>query len=996
MSTPTPTTTPRPQKPWASFVIWAVLIALAAVFAPKLPGVMSNGAAVIPGSESEAVIRLKEEQFAAIPAHQLVLVLTSDSLKVKDPAFEAAAKAVIEKAKAVPGVKSVTDTWSTGQAELIGKDGKSTLVSLAVDAPDDQIQSKIVPALKEITAGAPKEITAYLTGEGAINYDLIDSMMDNIAMAERYTIPIIMIVLLVIFGSVAASLLPLSLGLVSVSVTMGLFYFYARQYPVNESATGLISMLGMGVGVDYALFLVTRFREELAAGLSPADASRRTVATSGKAIIFSGATVMVSVASLLIVNSPVIRSLALSMVVVVFVSVMAATTLLPGILTLMGHKVNALRLPLPKALSGNQEAFWRRWARTMMRKPLLFTVLSLVPLLIISAPTLRMETGWPFVSLLPKTAEARQGYHVIEDQFDAGMMSPLDVVLTVPEGTVADEANLERIYKVVDSLKADPEVAQVISHVSLKSDWTLADYKKIYIDEPGKLADIPGQLGEGADGLAKAADGIEQVRTGLVAMQGGLTQVGDGTAQGAAGAKALQDGLAQARAGLRQIAGGMSASTEGYRQLSQVFGLLERQLNQAAAALEGMAPATKADPQYAQAYQAVMTAKAVVSGQTGQPGVAAVSLAQQTSQGAAGLEQLAAGLNQIVDRLGSAEAALGQMATGSTTSSQAQLKIASSLAEAASGLKQIGDGVTKASTEMKSTGAQAAGTDLTPIVARGDLGLRLVSSAGGKQLADLMPTLVNLDSGTNVARLMVIPKEKQDAPGTVDLVRRLREELPEQHPELKPLVGGTTAVLIDMSDQLDWALPRVITLVLVITFLVLLVLLRSVLLPLKAVVLNGLSVAAAYGTLVWVFQDGHFASLINLEHLGYLQSPIVVMLFAILFGLSMDYEVFLLSRVKEAYDETGNNEEAVAVGLSKTAGIITGAATIMVLIFAVFSTIGTITIKEMGVGLAVAVFLDASLIRIVLAPAFMRLAGDWNWWAPQWLLRLLPKLDIEH
>jgi hypothetical protein len=497
-------------------------------------------------------------------------------------------------------------------------------------------------------------------------------------------------------------------------------------------------------------------------------------------------------------------------------------------------------------------------------------------------------------------------------------------------------------------------------------------------------------------------------------MQGGLNQIGDGTAQGAQGAAALQRGLAQARAGLRQIAGGMAASTEGYRQLSQVFGLLEQQVNQAAGALEGMAPASKADPRYAEAYRAVLTARAVLAGQGGaQPGASSQpggtiqpsataqpgaprSLAQQTAQGAAGLEQLTAGLNQIIDQLGQAEAALATLASGSTTSAHAQRQIATSLAEAAAGLEQIRTGVAQASQEMKRAGAQAAGTDLTPVVARGDLGLRLVMSAGGKQLQDLLPTLVNLDKGANVARLLVIPKEKSDAPGTVELVRRLRESLPKQAPELKPLVGGTTGILIDMSDQLDWALPRVIALVLVITFLVLLVLLRSLLLPLKAVLLNGLSVAAAYGTLVWVFQDGHFASLINLVPLGYLQSPIVVMLFAILFGLSMDYEVFLLSRVKEAYDETGHNEESVAIGLSKTAGIITGAATIMVLIFAVFSTIGMITIKEMGVGLAVAVFLDASLIRIVLAPAFMRLAGDWNWWAPQWVLRLLPKLDIEH
>lgn len=960
---------------------------------------MTKGAATIPGSESEQVIRLKADQFPGIPRQQLALVLTSERLSVEDPAYRAAAERLLTEVKAVPGVSDVTDTWSTGTKELIGKDGRSTLVSVNIDAATVDVQSKMVPAIKELTAKTGGEVKAYLTGEGAINYDMIESMMADIAKAERYVVPIILVVLIVIFGSVVASLLPLGLGLISVLVTLGIFYFYAQRFPVHDSATSLISMLGMGVGVDYALFLVTRFREELAAGLSPADASRRTVATSGKAIIFSGATVAVSVASLLIVNSPLIRSLALVMVVVVIIAVLAAVTLLPGLLTLLGHRVNALRLPLPKSKSGNQEAFWHRWATTMMKKPILFTVLALIPLLMISAPTLRMETGWPFISLLPETAEARQGFHIIEEQFAGGSMSPLDVMVTVPEGSVADEANLTKIYDLVERIKQDPAVDSVVSHVSLKSDWKLADYRKIYLEEPAKLSDLPKQLGEGADGLAKAADGLTEVRTGLIAMQDGLKQLGAGSGESAKGAAALQAGLAQARAGLRQIAGGMQASTEGYRQLSQVFGLLEQQVNQAAAALEAMAPATKADPQYATAYRSVLTAQAVLSGAAGgQAGTATPTppLAQQTAQGAAGLEQLTAGLNQIIDQLGSAEGALGQIAAGSTASGQAQQQLASSLGEAASGLEQIRTGVAQASEGMKSAGAQAQGTDLDAVFAHGDFGLRLVQSAGGKQLQDLLPTLVNLDHGADVARLMVIPKEKSDAPGTIDLVKRLREELPKLSPELQPKVGGTTAILVDMNDQLDWALPRVIALVLVITFLVLLVLLRSLLLPLKAVVLNGLSVAAAYGTLVWVFQDGHFAHLINLQPLGYLESVIVVMLFAILFGLSMDYEVFLLSRIKEAYDQTGNNEEAVAIGLSKTAGIITGAAAIMVLIFTVFSTIGMITIKEMGVGLAVAVFLDASLIRIVLAPAFMRLAGDWNWWAPQWLLKLLPKLDIEH
>lgn len=333
---------------------------------------------------------------------------------------------------------------------------------------------------------------------------------------------------------------------------------------------------------------------------------------------------------------------------------------------------------------------------------------------------------------------------------------------------------------------------------------------------------------------------------------------------------------------------------------------------------------------------------------------------------------------------------------GGGDSATASARLADDLKAATQGLQQISTEIDNAAQGLRTAGEQSSKIDLEAILDRGDMGLRLVAAGGGAQLERLMPSLVNLDRGATVAKMLVLPKQKSDSPETMALIRRLRTELPALAPELQPLVGGGSAIMLDMNDQMTWSLPRVILLVLLVTFLILLVLLRSILLPLKAVLLNGLSVAAAYGTMVLVFQEGHLSDLLGFSPLGYLESPIVVILFAILFGLSMDYEVFLLSRVKEAHDASGNNEESVAVGLAKTAGIITGAATIMVLIFGVFASIGILTIKEMGFGLAVAVFLDASLIRMILAPALMRLAGDWNWWAPAWLLRILPKIDMQH
>jgi RND superfamily putative drug exporter len=978
---------------WLVLIGWIALLAVAAINAPRLQSVVTKGSPTTPGTESDQVLTLKKTEFAGGSARTLALVFTSPTLKVSDPAYKDAAEAALKRAAAVVGVTDVKSTWNGGGDDLIGRDGRSTFAVLTVDAKDADVQGRVVPALQEAVKGTPPELSAYVTGEAAVNFDLMDGIMKDVAQAERFVVPIILVVLTIIFGSVVAALLPLGLGLISVGVTMGLFYIYAVHYPVHDASTSLISMLGMGVGVDYALFLVTRFREELAAGLSPQEASRRTVRTSGKAIIFSGATVVVSVASLYLVNVQIIKSLSLAMALVVIVSVLAAITLLPPALALLGNRVNALSIPFLRSKDGGgrMERVWYRWAHTMMRRPWLFTTIALVPLLLVAYPMLMMVTGSPGASLLPPESGARKGYAVLEDQFSAGTLSPIEVMVRVPQGTVADETNLPKIYDLVEKIKQDPQVESVVSYVSLKSDWALDDYRKLYITQPSQFSDLPGQLKGGGTDLQKAADALTQTGTGLAEAEKGLRALAAGQKQSASGAASLKAGLSQARAAIAQVADGLSASTSRYQQLIGALTLVDRQLSQALTQLDAMQPASKADPQYAGVYRSVATAQAIIGGQGTTPGLAA-----GVSQASDSLEQAAAGLKQIAAQLAAAENGLSQIAGGGTESAGASAKLADGLKSAIDGIQQIGAGVTKAADGLKSAGDQSAAVDLKPILTRGDMGLRLVTAGGGEQLADLMPTLVNMDHGADVAKIMVIHKGKSDAPETMDLVRRLRTELPTVAPDLQPKVGGTPAILLDLNDQLDWWLPRVIALVLVITFVILMILMRSLLLPLKAVVLNGLSVAATYGMLVLVFQEGHLSGLLGFTPIGYLESPIIIMLFAVLFGLSMDYEVFLLSRVKESYELTGHNEEAVAEGLAKSAGIITGAATIMVLIFAVFASVGILTIKEMAFGLAVAVFLDASLIRMILAPALMRLAGNWNWYLPAWLDRILPKLDMQH
>jgi uncharacterized membrane protein YdfJ with MMPL/SSD domain len=889
-----------PIKVWITIAAWCVLVGLGAYYAPKLGGVVLKGSPVTPGSESAVAAATIEREFRGGGA-RLLMVFTHPTWDARNAPFANAVRDAAGRARGIEGVTRVTSFLdvqapetsgaSAAATSMISRDGRAAFVVVDAAVGPTEAQNRIVPALRkvvaEVTAGAagagpgsppaPTGLTGYVTGEAAIGADIMSEVMSSLVRSERLVIPIVLLVLVLVFGSVVAAMVPLILGVASVTVTAGIFYFWASRNPVADLAPVVISMIGLGVGVDYALFLVTRFREELSAGEGRAAAVRRTMATSGRAVVFSGATVAVSVASLYLVNSPIIQSLALAMILVVAVSVLAAVTLLPSVLYLLGPSIAALSLPwrrTPRAPAtgigaaagagpapATQGGFWRRWTAIVMRWPGVFAALTIVLLLVIASPVLKMKTGWASLSLLPRSAEARAGFEILRDRFDAGAAAPVEVLVRVERGTVADAANLPRLYALAQALRSDPEVATVTSHVSLDPAWDLARYREIYLDGPAQMAALPSRLREGGEGLVNAARGLGQVRDGLVSV--------------AAGLETLEARLAGAP-----------------------------------------------------------------------PGVAD-ALRPELARIGGSLLGLTGGLSRIIPSVDSAGAGLRQ------------------------------------------TASQTEGLDLGPALTRGDFGLRLLMAAGGPVTRDLIPELVNIDRGADLARFTVYPRGGPDDPKTLSLVRRLRSEiLPAGTAGLgSAVVGGGPAQLVDFKDAMDRALPRVVAIVLLITYVVLLVLLRSVWLPLLAVAVNGLSVLAAYGALVMVFEKGYGARLLGFTPLGYVESVIVVVLFAGLFGLSMDYQVFMLTRVKENYDRLGRSDESVAAGLEQSGAVITGAALIMVVVFGAFVLTGMITIKEIGFGLAFAVLLDATVIRLALVPAAMRLMGAANWWAPVWLRR---------
>ena len=561
-------------------------------------------------------------------------------------------------------------------------------------------------------ADGPRDgVATHLVGQGALWAAMQDLSKEDLAKAESAGFPVVLLILLAVFGSLAAAMLPLALGIGSVLVTGALIFGLSQAMEMSVFVTNMASMIGIGVAVDYSLFVVARYREEVAAGRSLEDARAVAMATSGLAVLFSGLTVIISLAGLWMLDNTAIRSMALGAMLVVAVAMLAATTLLPALIALLGRRAHArsrvfsvtgllLRRRRRGAASPPPRGFWQRWTDAVTRRPAVAALGAAAVLLALAAPVIGMETKNGALDQFPADHEVVRGFEAASRVAGAGSASPVQVVAQARDGAAAGAAG-ERLRAAV--------------------------------------ADDPGVAG--VAGIAPSRDGRSVL----------------------------------------------------------------------------LLATTKADPESA-------AAKATV------------------------------------DRL------------------------------------------------------------------RGAL-----PAAAGRG--------VQVD------------------------------------------VGGVTASQRDLDDLVSGGMWKILLFLLGLSYIVLLVLLRSVVLPAKAVLMNLLSVGAAFGVLTLVFGE-----------VDTLTPPLVL---AVVFGLSMDYEVFLLTRIRERYEATGDTRRAVAEGLAASARTITSAALIMVAVFAVFVLTGVPSIQQIGLGTAVAIALDATLVRLILVPATMELLGRWNWYLPRPLARLLPRADFE-
>jgi len=821
---------------WAILLFWSVLLISSSFFAPGLSGRLKGGGFEGANSEAEKVQDLMSDEFGASPA-TLTVVFTGGGIPARSQEFQDAQERALANVRKLDNVRQIASYAGSRDPRFISEDGKKSYAVVTSDVSVDETRNVVEEVRRKVRSD---KLETYVTGAPAVYQDLEEASNEDVKQAEKYAFPFAVIILIFAFGTLVAAGVPVLIGGASVLSSLAALYFVTGFYDMSVFTLTLSTMLGLGLGIDYALFFVSRFREELE-DYPAGEAVPRTVATAGRSIFFSGTAVLIGLSGLLFFPFMFMRSIGVAGVIVVFVSVTAGLTLLPALLGVLGPWVN--RLAIRRSRGGAGTAFWSRSAEIVMRHPFVVILLAASILGILLHPVGHMKVGIPEATVLPQEYESRAGDDILKKNFEYAALNPMEIVATLDD---------------------DPLSARGLSETR--------------------------QLGERI-GEAEGVSRVESVYMVAEAAAEDYAQRVAGTRQQAKKEAARKvDGLVQ-----QQI--------EEQTQ-NQTDEAVDRQLSQIKATYGAIPPGTE---ERVRAEVEPRVAREV-----------------RASEGRI-RDEVERRLAEVIDRK----------------------------------VPDLPEGI---SADGKVTPEGVANF------------LELPAARQSEDLENALDSQVAGDK-TLLQGVTKANPYTQDAYGAVDAVRAV--DAPEG---TSFLVGGLSAGQKDFISSLYGKAPFAAAFVIGVTYLILLITFRSVFIPLKAVIVNILSLTASFGAMVFVFQDGHLSGLLDFTPLGFVDATLPILMFCTIFGVSMDYEVFLLSRIREAYENGDSNTASVSKGLVATAGIITSAAAIIIVVTGAFAFTGIILTKAVGLGLAVAVFVDATIIRILLVPATMRVLGDWNWW----------------
>ncbi|WP_160043235.1 MMPL family transporter [Paenibacillus sp. USDA918EY] len=712
---------------WAVAIAWVFFIVVLGMFAFRTPSLLQDSGFTPTGSQSERGIAFLEEKLGMSAASIDIVLQSREGKNLTVSGEQARIWEELAPLRQQPYVQDMYASMVTRNA------GEDSIISYTVLL--NETASEALRHFDEIKAAVPRisGTDTYISGNLAVYHDMSTAVRHDIVRAESFGIPAALLILLLLFGTLPAALLPVVIGIGSVAVTMGGLYFAAAQgAALSNFLPNMVTMLGLAVGIDYALFMVSRFREELAER-PVEEALAAACRTAGRSVLYSGAAVMAGLLALCLVDLPVFRSLALGGMLVVLVSVIAASTLLPALLAILGRRIFALPVRIRRKADDGSRTGSQAWVRIsewIMARPGLIAIGVTAALLAAMLPAIHMKLGIPSAEVLPPTYGSRYGAELMKKAYD--MKEANSIMIAAELNEPYEDSRSVRLVK---------------SYMSM-------------------LEDLPG---------------------------------------------------------VRRV-----ESYAGY-------------------------------------------------------------------------------------------------------------------------IKDEADGV---SPELRSEIAKR-------------------HAAKG-----------------NAAVIAVVPENGENAPATVKLVREIRMNPPEG---MNIYVTGSPAYKLDIMDRIQNGIPYVLAIVLLLTYIILFAAFRSVLLPLKAVAMNLLSLGASFGLVTLVFQLGYGAGLLHVTYTGSVFAVLPILIFCVVFGISMDYEVMMLSRIVEAYKKERNNERSTAIGLQRTGGMITGAALILAVVAGAFMFTDNELMKALGLGLTASVLIDVTVVRILLVPSLMKLLGRANWWLPGWLSFLARK-----
>lgn len=1012
---------------WPVLVIWLVVLGVCGVLAPKASHVLKTTGIDAPKSDSGVASRILSEKFNVSALNNTFVVFRSDQLTVDNARFRRAVDRAAERVARAKGVTEVITYYDSRIAQLVSRDRHTTIMLAALKGDQGETQT-YVDGVRHSLDGVTLE--HYVTGNPAILRDFTKTSDKDLRRAEMFTFALVLLLLLLAFRTVVSAAVPLVLGAAAVVAATAVIYVIGSVTDTSIFALNVASMIGLGLAIDFSLIVVSRFREELAAGRDPESASAVTMATAGRSIVFSGVTVMLGMLVLtLLVDLVGVRSISLGVLLVAATAVLAGVTLLPALLGVLGHRLERLRV-IPKGPpKPEREGFWYRFSRTIMRRPLAWLLASLAVLLVLAWPAHNLKMLGSTAEIIPGSTESVKGVKILDAEFGKNVLSPIQIVLTTPKKDgVFTKKFLDGLDKLSNTLAADPRASSVQSLATYMApaprDGRYEHLKPVYDFWPApKLTNLkPGELAQGFFVRHFIDVWVPKGPQNPAFFGFGMFRFESGVVHRLRVTPTLQvyrplTGRLNVRAG-RTLTIWRKANFRRRFKGEQVAAGTQVTLNPGdQLVIPKLTPVTVG----AAGGPAQMIAVVAFNVRPGVQPQDNWLEANPTADPFTGVMRkvIGGGLGMTFAK-GETEIKLDEFRDDPHVRLPRHFHHGPEMIVVKSGTFTVFE-----SPEMVVTAPNGRAVDApydTPLpLTRGGKGvvqgfgvhrswnhqgvyakiwsLRMIDAnapditlVGVREIAK---SFVNLDGGGDTTVINVVPRFSPYDHRQEEFVTAIRNLIIPSISGIagaKAYVGGPTANLIDFRSDLYGKFPYLVGAVLLLTFLLLMMFFQSVFLPLKAIVLNICSILATYGVLVLIFQHGWGSGLFHFQPVNAITVITPAILFVILFSLSTDYEVFMLSRVKEYYEQTHDNEEAVAAGLQRTGGIITTAGLILIGVFGSFATAGIITIKEIGLGLAIGILIDTVIVRTIMVPATMRLAGDINWWMPVWLKRIVPKL----